>query len=226
MRLDLAFYAFVRSVVVGFCRLFWRETVEGSENVPAHGAFILAPVHRSNIDSPLVAAVTRRRLRYMGKDTMWKLRPFGWLWSALGAFPVHRGHADREALSRCREVLAEGEALVVFPEGTRRSGTVVEDLYEGAAYLSIRAQVPIVPVGIAGSEAAMPRGARFIKPVKVHVVVGPPIEAPAPGPGGRAPRQAVHKLTQVLQDELQGLFDQASSRLESRGSRRSGASRS
>lgn len=217
MRLDLAFYAFVRSAVVGSCRLFWREVVEGAENVPAHGPFILAPVHRSNVDTPLVAAVTRRRLRYMGKDTMWKLRPFGWLWSALGAFPVHRGHADREALSRCREVLAEGEALVVFPEGTRRSGPSVEDLYEGAAYLAIRAQVPIVPVGIAGSEAAMPRGARFIKPVKVHVVVGPPIEPPPPGPGGRAPRQAVRKLTQVLQDELQARLDEARMRLEERG---------
>jgi 1-acyl-sn-glycerol-3-phosphate acyltransferase len=216
VRIDLAFYAFVRAVVSGFCRLFWREAVEGAEHIPERGAFILAPVHRSNVDSPLVAGITRRRLRYMGKDTMWKLRPFGWLWSALGAFPVRRGSADREALRRCGEVLAEGEALVVFPEGTRRSGPVVEDLYEGAAYLAIRAQVPIVPVGIAGSEEAMPRAARFIKPVKVHVIVGPPIEPPPRGPGGRAPRQAVHKLTQVLQEELQGVFDQARSRLDSR----------
>ena len=217
MRIDLAFYAFVRVVVAGFCRLFWREVIEGDEHVPADGPFILAPVHRSNVDSPLVAGITRRRLRYMGKDTMWKLRPFGWLWSALGAFPVHRGTADREALRRCAEVLVAGEALVVFPEGTRRSGAVVEDLYEGAAYLSMRAQVPIVPVGIAGSEAAMPRGARFIKAVKVHVVVGPPIEPPSLEPGSRTPRQAVHKLTQVLQEELQRVFDVARSRLASRG---------
>jgi len=216
MRADLAFYAFARAVVAGFCRLFWREVVDGREHVPARGPFILAPVHRSNVDTPLVAAVTRRRLRYMGKESMWKLRPFGWLWSALGAFPVHRGSADREALRRCGEVLAQGEALVVFPEGTRRSGAVVEDLYQGAAYLSIRAQAPIVPVGIAGSEAAMPRGARFIKPVKVHVVVGPPIEPPPRGPGDRAPRQAVHKLTLRLQEELQGVFDEARSRLERR----------
>ncbi|HET9441995.1 MAG TPA: hypothetical protein VFO65_01660, partial [Acidimicrobiales bacterium] len=64
--LELVFYAVVRAVLVGFCRLFWRQTFEGREHVPATGAFILAPVHRSNVDTPLVAGVTNRRLRYMG----------------------------------------------------------------------------------------------------------------------------------------------------------------
>ena len=65
-------YRFIRAVAVGFCRLFWALSVSGAENVPRTGAFILAPVHRSNIDTVVVAAVTKRRLRYMGKDSMWK----------------------------------------------------------------------------------------------------------------------------------------------------------
>ena len=93
--LQFALYHFVRTVVVGFCRLFGRETVEGREHVPATGPFILSPVHRSNVDSPLVAIVTRRRLRYMGKQEMWKYRASAAFFTAMGGFPVNRGAADR-----------------------------------------------------------------------------------------------------------------------------------
>ena len=205
---ELALYAVVRTLVVVFCRLFWRETVEGREHVPRSGPYIVAPVHRSNVDTPLAAIVTRRRLRYMGKESVWKIKPIGAFLSALGGFPVRREVADREALRRCVEVLEGGEPLVLFPEGRRRAGPVVEDLFEGAAYLALRTGVPIVPVGIGGSERAMPKGARMLHPVKVHVVIGPPLQPERP-PGGRAPRRAVRELTDALQAELQRLFDEA-----------------
>ena len=206
---SLLFYRTVRNLVVVFCRLYWREEVTGREHVPATGPFILAPVHRSNIDTPLVAAVTTRRLRYMGKDSMWKIGWIGAVFSALGAFPVHRGTADREALRRCVEVLEGGEPLVVFPEGTRRSGPKVEEVFEGAAYLATRTGAPIVPVGIGGSEAAMPKGAKFLKPVKTRVVIGAPLRPPVAPEGGRVPRRAVRELTDELRGVLQELLDQA-----------------
>lgn len=209
MRWDLVFYRVVRAVVVGFCRLFWRLTIEGVEHVPAEGAFVLAPVHRSNIDTLVVAAVTRRRMRFMGKDSLWKVGWLGKVFSALGAFPVHRGTVDREALRRCIEVVEAGEPLVVFPEGTRQSGPHLQPLFEGAAYIATRTGVPIVPVGIGGSEAAMPKGSKLLRPVKVHVVVGEPLYPAPPGPSGRAPRSAVHDLTEQLAARLQDLFDQA-----------------
>lgn len=202
-------YWFVRGAVALFCRAFWRVTIEGREHLPATGAYVLSPVHRSNIDTPLAACVTARRLRFMGKQEMWKFKPVGALFSALGSFPVNRGAADRDALRRCIEVLSGGEPLVLFPEGTRRSGPVVEDLFDGAAYVAIKAGVPIVPVGIGGSEAAMPKGSKLLRPVKVHMVVGPPLRPDVMGEGGRAPRRAVHELTQRLQAELQRLFDEA-----------------
>ncbi|MEY4251507.1 MAG: hypothetical protein RL691_388, partial [Actinomycetota bacterium] len=68
--------------------------------------------------------------------------------SALGAFPVTRGSADREALKRCIAVLEAGEPLVLFPEGTRQSGPIVQPLFDGAAYVAVKAGVPIIPVGI------------------------------------------------------------------------------
>src|SRR5206468_9029798 len=131
---------------------------------------------RSFIAFGLVAGMTRRRLRYMGKDSLWKYKVPGRLWTALGAFPVRRGAADREALRRCIEVIEGGEPLVLFPEGTCRSGPIVEELFEGTSYVAARTGVPIVPVGIGGSEKALQKGKRMPRPVKVHLIVGPPIE--------------------------------------------------
>ena len=202
-----AFYALARTLVFVFVSVWNRVSVEGREHVPAHGAFVLAPVHRSNMDTPYASTATRRRLRFMGKDSLWKGRAAGWFLSALGGFPVSRGSADREALRRCAEVLAAGEPLVVFPEGERKSGPVVAPLFEGAAYLAARAGVPIVPVGIGGSERVMPKGARFIRPRKVAVVIGAPLTVESDG--SRVPRAAIHELTEHLHEELQRLFDRA-----------------
>jgi len=208
-RASLAFYSLGRFLTVGLVAGLWnRISVEGAEHVPTEGAFILAPVHRSNMDTPYAAATTRRRLRFMGKDSLWKTKPAAWLLSALGGFPVTRGTADSEALQRCLEVLAGGEPLVVFPEGERKSGPVVQPLFDGAAYLAAKAGVPIVPVGIGGSERAMAKGARFIRPSKVVVVVGEPVRVPAE-PGIRVPRPAMRAVTEQLHEELQRLFDTA-----------------
>ena len=210
IRPDLAFYRVARFIsVTVLCGLWFRTRYEGRGNVPTSGPYVVAPVHRSNLDTLIVGGISRRRLRFMGKDSLWKSRFFGALFSALGAFPVHRGSADREALRRSIEVLKGGEPLVMFPEGTRQSGPVVQPLFEGAAYVACRAGVPIVPVGIGGSEAAMPKGSKMIRPTKVHVVVGRPLLPPEATEGGRVPRAAVHELTERLHAELQTLFDTA-----------------
>ena len=104
-------------------------------------------------------------------------------------FPVTRGTADREALARCIAVLEGGEPLVLFPEGERKSGPVVQPLFAGAVYVAIKAGVPIVPVGIGGSERVMPKKAKFVYPRKVHIEIGPPIPSPTGG-ARRAPRTA------------------------------------
>lgn len=203
-----AFYTFARAIVVGLTRLLTRVRVVGKENVPRAGAFVLAPVHRSNIDTPLAAAITRRRLRFMGKDSMWKWRWFGWVLSSLGAFPVTRGTADREALRRCIAVLRAGEPLVLFPEGERKSGPIVHPLFDGAAYVAVKAGVPVVPVGIGGSERVQAKGSRFVRPARCVVVVGAPMTAPRDAEG-RVRRSAVRELTESLHAELQRLLDEA-----------------
>ncbi len=202
------FYTVMRGIVVGICVAYTRTKVIGRHNIPRSGPFLLAPIHRSNIDTPLAAAVTSRRMRFMGKDSIWKVRPIGWIVSALGAFPVTRGSADREALKRCIAVLEAGEPLVLFPEGTRQSGPIVQPLFDGAAYVAVKAGVPIIPVGIGGSEGVMPKGSKMIYPKKCVVVVGEPIVVPR-DEMGRVPRSAVKDVTQTLSIELQRLFNEA-----------------
>ncbi len=206
--IDRVMYSSVRAVLVGICRVYNRLRVEGTENIPATGAFILAPVHRSNTDTPLAAACTHRRMRFMGKDSLWKVKPLGRFFSAIGGFPVSRDVADREALTRCQAVLESGQPLVLFAEGERKSGRVVHPLKEGPAYLALKAGVPIIPVGIGGSERMMPKGAKFIYPTKVVVIVGAPI-MPAESESGRVTKSARTEMTQRLHTDLQRLFDEA-----------------
>jgi 1-acyl-sn-glycerol-3-phosphate acyltransferase len=201
-------YRLMRLLVSGFTRVYTRMTIDGRDRLPAEGGYVLAPVHRSYIDTPICGCVTKRRLRFMGKDTMWKHRPLGWLFSALGSFPVTRGTADREALKRSVEVLAGGEPLVLYPEGERKDGPVVQPLFDGAAFVAARAGVPIVPVGIGGSADVMPRHAKFVYPRKVHVVIGEPFRVEV-GDSGRASRRAIGEATERLHGEIQSLFDQA-----------------
>lgn len=200
-------YAVFRTAICGFIRVYTRLSITGAEHLPITGAYVLAPVHRSYVDTPIAACLTRRRIRFMGKDSMWKFPAFGKLISALGAFPVSRGTVDREALQRCITVLGEGEPLVLFPEGERKDGPIVQPLFDGAAFVAARAGVPIIPVGIGGSDRVMPRKAKFIHPRKVRVIIGPPISAEV-GPNGKTSRHAVKDATTLLHSELQRLYDE------------------
>ena len=204
---DRIVYRSTRLMILFVSRVMFRVEVSGLENFPASGACVVAPVHRSNLDTPILAWITRRRLRFMGKDTLWKPRFGNWYLTALGGFPVARGTADREALRACQAIIEREEPLVMFPEGTRRFGESITDLFDGPAFIAARTGVPIVPVAVGGSERVMPKGARFPRPKKVVLIVGKPIVPPVSS--GRVPRRVVRELTEELQVELQRLFDEA-----------------
>ncbi|HEV7759783.1 MAG TPA: lysophospholipid acyltransferase family protein [Acidimicrobiales bacterium] len=205
-------YRFVRAALVGLSRLWFRLEVVDKDRMPASGPFVLAPVHRSNIDFFLVAALTKTRMRYMGKDSLWKFAPLGRFIAALGAFPVRRGSADREALRSCMTIIENGEPLVMFPEGTRREGDAVAEVFDGPAYVAARTGVPLVPVGIGGSDKAMPKGTKWIKPAKIVLVVGDPIAPPKGDGSGRVPRRVVREMSAQLSTDLQVLYDDARQR--------------
>jgi 1-acyl-sn-glycerol-3-phosphate acyltransferase len=212
MRVDTSFtpiYRFLRLLVHGLNRLFFRTTVEGAEGIPQEGPVIIAPVHRSFIDFFVASEVTNRKLHYMAKDSLWKNRLLAGILPAVGAFPVHRESADREALRRAQRVLEAGEVLILFPEGERRSGQVVSDLHEGVAFLAARTGATVIPVGIGGSASVMPKGKKIPRPRHIHLVVGEPIPAPERTGGGRISRSRIHQLTETLAESIQALYDRS-----------------
>ncbi len=200
----------LRLGLVGILKVWFRLSVSGGHNVPSTGPFVLAlGGHRSILDTPLASATTSRVLRYMGAESYFATPLLGSFLGAMGGFPVERSAADRAALRAAESILAGGEPLVIFPEGTRQSGPVIEDLRQGAAFLACRANVPIVPVGIGGAERAMPIGRRWAKPRRVALVIGPPIEPPIEPGSRRVRRSTVQQVNDELQGSLQKLFDQA-----------------
>lgn len=206
-RSPLWFYRLARAVVITFCKIWFRVSYEGTERLPSSGSYVVAPIHRSNVDTFVVGCMTRRRLRFMAKDSLWKFKPLGAFIETVGGFPVNRGTADVEAIKTALKLL-ETEPVVLFPEGARQTGPIVQPLFDGAVYVAAKAGVPIVPVGVGGSERCMPKGSKFIYPRKVHVLVGDPI-SPPPIVGRRVDRTELAKTTEELSNSLQALFDAA-----------------
>ena len=110
-------YLTIRSLVRCLLWPYFRTRVSGLEHIPPGGPVILAPVHRSNLDSLMLSPLTRRRLRALAKESLFEAAPMAWLMASLGAFPVRRDSADRESMRIARELLAEENLLLVFPEG-------------------------------------------------------------------------------------------------------------
>lgn len=201
-------YRSIRGLLAGLARVVFRMKVIGADNLPEHGAFVVAPgAHRSIADTPVIALLGTRVFRYMGAENYFDIPGLGWFLRAMGGFPVERSLTDRAALRTAEAILAAGEPLVLFPEGTRKSGPVIDELKEGPVFLACRARVPVVPVGLGGVEEAMPKGSRLIRPARMVLVVGRPIYPPAGG--GRVRRSEVATMTEELRRSLQSVYDQA-----------------
>jgi 1-acyl-sn-glycerol-3-phosphate acyltransferase len=213
-------YAVCRFIAVGLSRLLFPGPVIGRENLPRSGAYVVAPLHRSHLDFLIVARISRRRFRYLAKAEVWRFKRLGRFIERLGALPVHRESTDRDSFNRSLAVLLGGEPLMVFPEGTRGNGPLVGELHEGAAYLALRAGVPLVPIGLAGSERALSRRRHIPRPSRVVVVIGPIVTRPAGSVGNRVPRALVRSITAELSDAIQSASEDARSLLSIRKSRR------
>ncbi len=145
------FYAFARVVVGALIPLIAKLRTEGLENIPKEGPFILASDHISWFDIPLVSVRVPRITHYMAKIELFGVPVLGGILRWLGAFPVRRGEGDREALRTAQRVLHEGHLLIIFPEGHRSGGHLIEGK-SGTALIALRAEVPVVPVAVYGTE--------------------------------------------------------------------------
>ncbi len=202
-------YRLLRIAVHFLNVVLFRTSVSPKGLVPVEGPVIIAPVHRSLVDFFVASEVCDRKLHYMAKDSLWKNSTLAKILPSLGAFPVHRESADREALRRAQRVLEAGEVLILFPEGERRSGPVIEDLHEGVAFLAARTGATVIPVGIGGSASVMRKGSKILRPRHIHLEVGEPIAPPERSGIGRVPRSRIHQLTEQLTVALQDLYDRS-----------------
>jgi 1-acyl-sn-glycerol-3-phosphate acyltransferase len=191
--------------------VYFRAYVRNAKNLPKTGKVIISPVHRSNLDVPLLGATCPRRLRYLSKGSLFKNRFWGWFLTVIGGFPLARESiADRGALSAATMVLERGEALVMFPEGERKSGPTVHPIADGAVWLAARTGAPILPVGIGGSEQALPKSRLFPRPRRLVFLYGDLIYPPTPEPGRRrVSRSALREFSDSLRTNVQALFDEA-----------------
>jgi 1-acyl-sn-glycerol-3-phosphate acyltransferase len=200
-------YAVVRGIAVPFMRIYFRLHIERADLIPAEGAAIIAPNHKSIWDSFFIAAATRRHLRFMGKAELFE-GPFGRTLVRLGAFPVRRGQSDEEALETARTILRQGQLLSLFPEGTRfRDPDTLGTPRRGAPRLALEMGAPLVPAAITGTEKLF--AGPVPKPRRVQVAFSEPISVQ-----GKAatPEAAAELLNEELWPEVSAEFSRLKAR--------------
>jgi 1-acyl-sn-glycerol-3-phosphate acyltransferase len=172
-------YDWVRMVFRLLAVALFRIRCQGREHVPAHGGTLVLSNHQSHLDPPLIGMACDRRLNFLARDTLFRFAPLAWFISSLNAIPIDREGMGLSGLKETLKRLRQGDAVVIFPEGTRCQDGEVAALKSGFSALARRAKVPLVPVGIEGAYAAWPRWRRFPRLAPVAIVFGPPLEPSA-----------------------------------------------
>ncbi|MGD0335649.1 MAG: lysophospholipid acyltransferase family protein [Candidatus Omnitrophota bacterium] len=155
---------------------FLHLRVEGRQNIPRRGGFIIASNHISYLDPPGVGVACPRRLSYMARHDLFSNHWFSWALPSIGCFPVKRGSADISALKEAIRRVNNGGGLLLFPEGARQEAHIAKEPEAGIGFLVAKLNVPVIPVYVRGTEKALSKGSKFIKPAKVSVCFGRQIQ--------------------------------------------------
>lgn len=168
----------IYTVLNNFFRLLWmiylRFRTSGSNRYPAEGAALICSNHQSHLDPILVANSSTRYVSFVARESLFKNRFFGWLISALGAFPINRD-AGLSGIKTTLKKLKQGDLVLIFPEGTRTPNGEIQPFKPGFCAIARRSKVPIVPVAIDGAYDAWPKSKKIPSPSKVRLLVGEPI---------------------------------------------------
>ncbi|MBX3087091.1 MAG: 1-acyl-sn-glycerol-3-phosphate acyltransferase [Cryobacterium sp.] len=178
------FYWFMKNLIAGpILRTAFRPWVTGAENIPRSGAVILASNHLSFIDSIFLPLVIERRVTFLAKSDYYTTRGIkGWaiktFLKAAGMLPIDRsgGKASEASLRTGLGVLAKGEVLGIYPEGTRSPDGRLYRGRTGVARIVLEGGVPVVPVAMIDTEKVMPIGKRIPKVRRVGVIIGEPLD--------------------------------------------------
>ncbi len=166
----------VRIAFLIFFQLYFRMERIGRRHLPPSGPLILASNHRSFLDPFVIGTLVRRPVYYVAKEELFNRRWQAWVLNSLGAFPVRRGASDQEAMATARSILARGDCVVIFPEGTRVRPGPLGSPRRGVGRLALETGARVVPVAVMGTEEVR-RGWR-IRPRKVRLRCGRPLSFP------------------------------------------------
>ena len=179
-----------------------RWEVVGAEHIPRDGGMVLVANHLHLVDPPLVSASCMRRLHPMGKVELFQTAFVGWALWAYGAFPVRRFSADMGALRAARSLLRSGEAVLMFPEGTRSKDARLHPGLPGAAMVAMLAGSPVLPVAITGTEAIHLPGTLLdaLRGRRLHIRVefGAPLHLDTAGAEARQAEAATDQMMRAL----------------------------
>ena len=197
------FYYVGRLIVRMLFLLVTRWRVRGRENIPSQGPVLVVANHLNLADPPLVWVSLGRKVVFMAKEELFRSRFLSYFIRGFGAFPVHRGQLDRKALRQADQLFANGMALVTFPEGTRSKNAQLQPAFSGSALIALRSGVPILPVGITGTERI--KGvAWLLRRPQITVNIGHPFHLPPAS--SKLTKAELARLTNYMMERIAELL--------------------
>lgn len=193
-----------KTLLAPVARTYFRLEVRGTEHVPASGPVVLAANHESMWDVPLLVIACPRPIVFMAKEELFDRRHKDLFFTVLGGFPVPRGKVPVTAVKRSLATLEAGRVLGLYPEGTRRPGTLLP-FRPGAAWLALREGVPVVPVGIKGT-ALVNADRRLPRRIPLRIAFGEPIRVD-PEPVHAVRRRRAAELSEELRRRVAALLE-------------------
>ncbi|HEY9604123.1 MAG TPA: lysophospholipid acyltransferase family protein [Allocoleopsis sp.] len=198
----LLYYAFKWSVVSPMLHTYFQGRVYGAENVPQDKPLIVVSNHASDFDPPILSCAVRRPVAYMAKEELFQIPLLKQGIELYGAYPVKRGMADRSAIRAALNCLSNGWAVGLFLQGTRTPDARIPEPKLGAAMIAAKAQVPMLPVSLWGTQAIIKKGSPVPRPVPVTVRIGEIIAPPT-----SSKREELEAVTQQCAEAIHALHD-------------------
>lgn len=169
-------YSALRGLAIVVFKIFFAIKIEGKENIPYRGGVILASNHLSYLDPIVLGIFVPRRVNFMAKEELFENFFFRWLIIKLGAFPIKKEKIDRITYKKILKLLEKEEVVVLFPEGTRSIDGRIGQLQAGTARIALKANVPLIPIVVRGTEKVLPRGKKVIKLARIRAWAGKPLK--------------------------------------------------
>jgi len=202
-----ALYRFLQACLRIAAPVYLRYQARGVEHVPQRGPALFVVNHQSFLDPVMVALPISRPVRFLARDTLYRGPLIRALFDKIYTIPINRGAASSATIRQATSQLQQGFLVGIFPEGTRSADGRIGALKPGFIALVRRADVPVIPVGLAGTGAAFPRGAWFVRPKTCRVVFGAPLQPEILAQlKGHGSEQA---LLEVVRDAMQRCYEEA-----------------